>query len=81
MQTHEGQFLEAFRELLEKSPPPKWLVDMVNRYRETGSFRPEDLHRLLGDINKGVEISPDATVEGILSQHLNQAGCFPIGSR
>jgi hypothetical protein len=62
------QIEQHVRELLEKSPPPAWLIEMIVHYQKTGTFRPQDLQRLMGDVSKGVMISPDTTVEGVLSQ-------------
>jgi hypothetical protein len=49
---------------LFETPGPDWLEDMIAHYRRTGYYRPEDLHRLLGDVNKGV--SGDEALEEIL---------------
>ena len=58
---------QALRDLLENTPPPSWLVDMLEHYRRTGTFRPEDLKRLLGDPSKGVEIGPDTSPDVVFS--------------
>lgn len=62
------QIDRAIQDLLESTPPPEWLVDMISYYRETGAFRPEDMQRFVGDLTKGALVGPDATVEGILAQ-------------
>jgi hypothetical protein len=42
------------QERLWQMPPADWVLDMIDHYRATGSYRPEDLHRLLGDPRVGV---------------------------
>jgi hypothetical protein len=63
----QAEITEALRELLTRTPPPVWLVEMIEHYRRTGTFRPEDLHRLVGDPNRGVRVDPNATVDAILA--------------
>lgn len=43
-------------------PPADWVQDMVKHYHRTGSYRPQDLRRLLGDPNQAVEVGPNATL-------------------
>lgn len=50
----------------QQIPPAGWVQDMVDHYRRTGTYRPEDLRRLLGDPNKAVEVGPNTS----LSSHL-----------
>jgi hypothetical protein len=35
---------------------PEWLKEMQAHYRQTGSYRPEDLSRVLGDQRQGVSM-------------------------
>jgi hypothetical protein len=48
----------TLQEMLRDSPPAEWVRDMVEHYWRTGTFRPQDLRRLLGDPTKGVEVRP-----------------------
>ena len=54
-------------ELLRAAPLPAWLREMKDRYHQTGTFRPEDLYRLLGDPNKRVEVKADTSVASLLA--------------
>ena len=53
---------QTIRRLLAQLPPADWVVEMIEYYRRTGSYRPEDLRRLLGDQTKGVTVGPDTDV-------------------
>jgi hypothetical protein len=48
------------QERLRQLPAAKWVQDMVEHYRRTGSFKPQDLRRLLGDPNQAVEVGSNA---------------------
>jgi hypothetical protein len=48
--------------MLVQAQPPEWVREMHEHYRRTGTYRPEDLRRLLGDPTKGVEIGPNASL-------------------
>jgi len=47
---------------LEELPPADWIRQMIDHYNRTGSYRLEDLRRLLGDPNRAVQIGPDANL-------------------
>ena len=51
----------------EKIPPAEWVLAMIEHRRRTGSYRPEDLRRLLGDPNKSVEVGPESSLSSFLS--------------
>jgi len=53
----------SFEELLCNTAPPEWLLDMHDHYAETGSFRTEDILRVLGDPKKGVEMASEDRVK------------------
>ncbi len=36
--------------------PPDWMRGMFEHYSDTGSYRPEDIRRILGDPREGVII-------------------------
>jgi hypothetical protein len=59
----EREFMIKFREM----PPAEWVEDMIDHYRRTGTYRAEDLHRLLGDPNKAVEVGPNKSLSALLS--------------
>ncbi len=58
----------SLQERLSKSPPPDWLVKMHEHYAKTGTYRPEDLLRLLGDPNRRVEVGPTSSLSSFLGQ-------------
>lgn len=45
--------------MLQMASPPKWLVDMHDHYEKVGSFRTEDILRVLGDPRKGVDMASE----------------------
>ena len=59
---------QRFREMLQSSSPPDWLIRMQKEYAETGKVRPEDLRRLLGEPNRRVESSPQAALNVFVAQ-------------
>lgn len=63
----QAEIEQALKNLLNQPSPPKWLEEMIDHYRRTGTFRPEDLQRLFGDPSKGVTVGADTTIAGILS--------------
>ena len=69
--SHNDDLLQGFQERVQQMPPAKWVQDMIDHYRRTGSYRPEDLRRLLGDPNKAVEVGPDTSIS---SHFLSAAG-------
>ncbi len=46
----------SLAEEMAKRPPSDWVLAMHEHFERTGSYRPEDLYRLLGDQNKGVSM-------------------------
>lgn len=44
---------------LAELPAADWVRAMRDSYNRTGTFRPEDLRRLLGHPNKSVEVGPE----------------------
>jgi hypothetical protein len=55
------------QERLRQLPPAKWVRDMTEHYHRTGSFRPQDLRRLLGDPNRAVEVGSNASLASFFS--------------
>lgn len=58
----------SVQEQLKSSPAPDWMVKMQEHYRRTGSFRSEDLRRLLGDPTRRVESGPTPSLASFLQQ-------------
>lgn len=54
-------------QLLRDAELPSWLREMKARYALTGTYSPEDLHRLLGDPNKRVEVRSTVSVTSFLA--------------
>lgn len=48
----------SLQEVIQSAPRPDWVQGMVEHYRRTGSYRSQDLHRLLGDPTKSVDAGP-----------------------
>lgn len=48
-------------------PPADWVRDMIDHYHRTGSYRPQDLRRLLGDPNQAVEVGPNASLSSFFA--------------
>lgn len=66
---NQNEIEQALHDLLENTPPPVWLIEMIEHYRQTGAYRPQDLQKLLGDDpSQGVRVQPNATAEAILAQ-------------
>lgn len=50
---------------LAKAEPPQWVREATEHYHQTGSYRVEDLARVMGDQTQGVSVSgPDTDVSG-----------------
>lgn len=54
-------------DLLQQQPPADWVRAMIEHYRRTGSYRPQDLRRLLGDPTKGVTVGPESSLASLLA--------------
>ena len=50
--------IDEIRERLAQVSEPEWVRLMKEHYFRTGKFRAEDLRRLLGDPQRGVELGP-----------------------
>ena len=53
---------------LRQLPPADWVTAMIDHFQRTGSYRPEDLRRLLGDPNRPVKVGPNASLASFFSQ-------------
>ena len=54
--------------ILREMPPADWVRDMIDHYRRTGTYRPQDLRRLLGDPNRAVEVGPNTSLSSYFSE-------------
>ena len=52
---------EKIPEELANAQEADWIREMRQHFNETGTYRAEDLRRLLGDPTQSVKLSPDAT--------------------
>ena len=59
---------KRWEELLTQPHPPEWVRRMIDHYQRTGTYRPEDLRRLLGDPTKGVEVGPNASLASMFTE-------------
>jgi hypothetical protein len=66
-ETSAADLQRRWQELLSEAEPPEWVRKMIEYYHRTGSFRPEDLRRLMGDPTKGVEVGPNMSLSSLLS--------------
>jgi uncharacterized protein (DUF2236 family) len=62
-----GEFQRRWQELLAQAQPAEWVREMIEDYRRTGTIRPENLRRLLGDPTKGVEVGPNASLTSLFA--------------
>jgi hypothetical protein len=53
---------------MRQLPPADWVRAMIEHYQRTGSYRTEDLRRLLGDPNRAVEVGANASLASFFSQ-------------
>ena len=59
--------IASFRKLRENAGRPQWLIQMQDDYARTGVVRVEDLRRLIGDSNRRVDSSPQATLPAFVA--------------
>lgn len=57
----------AVQQLMRPAAPQEWHKEMIAYYQRTGTFRTEDLRRVLGDPTKGVTIISEKSLESFLS--------------
>lgn len=56
----------SMAQLLRAADPPEWIQRMWRDYATTGTYRAEDLRRLLGDQRRGVRIGPNGCAASFL---------------
>jgi hypothetical protein len=52
----DEELKEIWNNFIRNARPPDWIVEMTAFYTRTGFIRSADLHRLLGDQTKGIEV-------------------------
>lgn len=67
LDTSQGEFQRRWQDLLSQAQPAEWVRKMIEHYRRTGTIRPEDLRRLLGDPTKGVEVGSSASLTSLFA--------------
>jgi hypothetical protein len=67
LNTSTTDFQRHWQELLARAEPPEWVREMIEHYRRTGTYRPEDLRRLMGNPTKGIEVGPDISLSCLLA--------------
>lgn len=60
-----------WQDLLSQAQPAGWVRDMIEHYHRTGTFRPQDLRRLLGDPTKGITVGPNMSLSSMFSEYLH----------
>lgn len=53
---------------LREMPPADWVLQMIDHYRRTGTYRAKDLRRLLGDPNRSVEVGPNISLSSFWAE-------------
>lgn len=53
------------QETLRQLPRADWVRSMIDHFEQTGTYRPEDLRRLLGDRNRSVEVGPKSSLSSM----------------
>ena len=66
------------RASFENIPTAEWVLEMIEYRRRTGTYRPEDLRRLLGDPNKSVEVGPETSLCFLLLDRRSWLNATPI---
>lgn len=64
----------AWHAMLDEAQPADWVRRMVEDYWRTGTSRPDDLNRLLGDPTKGVEVGPNTSLATMFSAKKSAQG-------
>ncbi|MGA2617904.1 MAG: hypothetical protein ABSF26_09850 [Thermoguttaceae bacterium] len=64
----QGDLQREIQAKLRELPAADWVRAMIDHFHRTGSYRPEDLRRLLGDPNRSVEVGPNASLASFFSQ-------------
>lgn len=69
---HNSELKRRLEKLLRSEEPPLWVREMIEHHRKTGSYRPQDLRKLLGDPAKGVEAGPASSLASSLANFKSQ---------
>ena len=68
----DDELRREIRAKLRELPPADWVRAMIDHHQRTGSYRPEDLRRLLGDPNRAVEVGPEASLASFFSRQADR---------
>ena len=58
----------TLEQLAQQAPLPQWVREMSDHYRTTGTYRSQDLRKLLGDPNRRVEVGEKPSLSSFLQQ-------------
>lgn len=72
-ETTNSDLQRRWREFLEEAQPAEWVREMIDHYHRTGTYRSEDLWRLLGDPVKGVEAESYPSLARFLSSRAERS--------
>jgi hypothetical protein len=61
----------SWQDFVSHAQQPEWVREMIEHYWRTGTVRPEELRRLLGDPTKGVEVGPDTSLSSLFTARQN----------
>lgn len=67
LEARHAELQRRWQDLLSQAQPAEWVRKMIDHYQRTGTYRAEDLRRLLGDPTKGVEVGPDSSLSAFLA--------------
>jgi len=62
--------VEKLSDMLCNAEPAQWVREMHEHFLKTGTYRAEDLRRVLGDRKEGIEIKPVGEARADLRQLL-----------
>lgn len=65
LETPNAELRRRWQDFTSQAEPPEWVRKMIEYYWQTGTYRPEDLQRLLGDPTKGVEVGPNVSLASL----------------
>jgi hypothetical protein len=65
---NQGQDRDDNSTRVVPAPSPEWLRRMQEDYQKTGSYRPQDVRKLLGDQTSRVEIGPKTDPASFLAK-------------
>jgi hypothetical protein len=67
LEAPNAELERRWQEYVSQAQAPEWVRRMIEDCWRTGTYRVEDLRRLLGDPTKGVEVGPYASLSSLLA--------------